>query len=53
MTKYNKDTDNLKSLDIRKILVNNTKVIYKNSYKNRFQILEAITIKNKEKTYYE
>ena len=36
MTKYDKDTDKLKSLDIRKILINNTKIMYKNNnnYKN-------------------
>ena len=29
MTKHNKDTDQLKSSDIRKILINNTKIIFK------------------------
>ena len=47
MTKHNKDTDKLKSLDIRKILINNTKIIYKNNNKNRLQIFEATIIKNK------
>ena len=51
MTKHNKDSDKLKSLDIRKILINNTKIIYKNNNKTRLQIVEVITIKNK-KTYY-
>ena len=45
MTKHNKDTDKLRSPDIRKILINNTKIIYKNNNKNRLQVLEAITIK--------
>ena len=30
MTKHNKDTDKLKSPEKRKILINNTKIIYKN-----------------------
>ena len=47
MAKYNKDTDKLKSLDIRKILINKAKIIYKNSNKNSLQILEAITILKK------
>ena len=47
MTKYNKDTDKLKSPDLRKILINNTKMIYKNKYKNLLQILDAINITNK------
>ena len=45
MTKYNKDTDKLKSPDIRMILINNIKSIYKNNNNNRLKILEAITIK--------
>ena len=28
MTKHNKDTDKLKSQEIRKILIKNTKIIY-------------------------
>ena len=44
MTKHNNDTDKLKSPDIRKIHINNTKIIYKNNNKNRLQILEEITI---------
>ena len=40
MTKHNIDTDKLKFSDIRKILVNNTKIIYKNNNKNHLQILE-------------
>ena len=51
MTKYKKDTDKLKSPNIRKVLSNNTKIIYKNNNKNHLQILEAITLKIK-KTYY-
>ena len=50
MTKHNKDTDKLKSPDIRKILINNTKIIYKYNNKNHLQILEVITIKNKKPT---
>ena len=41
MTKNNKDTDQLRSPDIRNILINNTKIIYKNNNKNRLQVLEA------------
>ena len=37
MTNYNKDTDKLKSLDRRKILINNTEIIYKNNYKNVYK----------------
>ena len=50
MTKHNKDTDQVKSPDIRKILSNNTKMIYKNNKKKRLQILKAKTIKNKKPT---
>ena len=50
MTKYNKDIDKLKSLDIRKILINNTKIIYRNNNKDHLLILKAITIKNEETT---
>ena len=46
MTKHNKDTDKIKSPDIRKILINNTKNIYKNNNKNWLQIFEVIAIKN-------
>ena len=49
MTNHKKDTDKLKSPDIRKIQINNTKIIYRKNNKNRLQILEAITIKNKKK----
>ena len=45
MTKHNKDTDKLNFTGMRKILINNIKIIYKNN-KSRLQILEAITIKN-------
>ena len=49
-TRHDKDTDKLKSLDIRKILINNTKIIYKNNNKkNGLQILKSITIKNRIK----
>ena len=34
----------LKSPDIRKVRINNTKIIYKNNNKNYLQNLEAITI---------
>ena len=47
MTKHNKDTDKLKSADVRRILINKTKIIYKNNNKKSLQILEAINIKNK------
>ena len=46
MTKHNEDTNKLESPDIRKIQINNTKIIYKNNNKNRLQILEALTMKN-------
>ena len=36
------------SPDIRKILINNTKIIYKNTNKNHIQILVAIIMKNKK-----
>ena len=49
MTMDYKDTNKLKSPHIRKILINNAKIIYKNNNKNRLQILEAITIKIKKK----
>ena len=48
MIKHNKDTDNLKSPDIKKILIDNTNIINKNNNKNRLQILEAIPIKIKD-----
>ena len=48
MTKHNKDTDKLKSFDIRKLLNNNTKIIYKNNNKNCLQIFEAISMKIKK-----
>ena len=44
----NKDIDILKSPDIRKIMINNIKIIYKNNNKNHLQILKAINIKNKK-----
>ena len=50
MTKHNKDNDELKYPNIRKILINNTKIIYKNNNKNFLQIFEAITIKKFQKT---
>ena len=45
ITKYNKDTDKHKSPDIRKVLIYNTKIIYKNNSKKYLQILKAISIK--------
>ena len=45
MTKHNKDTDKLESTDIRKVLINNSKIVYKNNNKICLQILETITIK--------
>ena len=48
MRKHKKDSDKHKSPDIRKIFIDNTKIVYKNSNKICLQILEAITIK---KTY--
>ena len=51
MIKHNKDTDKLKSPDIRKILNNKSKIIYKNNNKNRSQILEVQTIKKIMKHY--
>ena len=54
MTKHNKNTDKIKSPDTRKILIKNTKIIYKNNNKNRLQILKALTAKIKKKhTHYE
>ena len=50
MIKHNKDTDKFKSLDIKKKLINNTKIIYKNNNKNHLQIFEAITFKRFLKT---
>ena len=46
MTKDNKDTDKLKSSEIRKILINNTKIMHENNNKNRLQILKGISIKS-------
>ena len=46
MTKYNKDTDKFISPDIKKIQINNIKIIYKNNNNNLLQILEVLTIKN-------
>ena len=37
MTKHNKDTDKLKSPDIRKILINITKIVYKNDNKTVYK----------------
>ena len=47
MANHNKDTDKLKSLHIRKILINNIKIIYKSNNRIRLQIHEEITIKIK------
>ena len=52
MTKHNKVTDKVKSFCIRNILINNTKIMYKNNNKNRLQISKAISMKN-TKTCYE
>ena len=46
MTKHIKDTEKLKSSDIRNIRINKSKIIYRNNNKNRLQSLEAITLKN-------
>ena len=48
MTKHYKDIDKIKSPNVRKILINNTKIIYKNNNKDGLQILKAITIKTKK-----
>ena len=45
--KHNNNTDQLTSFDVRKILTDNSIIIYKNNNKERLQILEAIYIKNK------
>ena len=50
MSKHNKDTDKLKSSNVRKILISNTKIMYKNNNKNHQPILETISIKNKTHT---
>ena len=47
MTKNEKETDKLNFPDLRKIVNDNIKTIYKNNNKNRFKIPKAITIKNK------
>ena len=46
MTEHDKDIDKLKSIDIKKILINTTKIIYENNNKNRLLILETITTRN-------
>ena len=46
MTRHNKDTKKFNSPDIRKILINNMKIMYKNNNKNHLQNFEAISIKN-------
>ena len=45
--KYNNSTKQLTSSDVRKILTDNTIIIYKYNNKNRLQILEATCRKNK------
>ena len=45
MTKHDKDTEKLRSPDIRMIPIKNTKNVYKNNNKNSLQILETITKK--------
>ena len=49
MTKHNKDTDKLKSPDIRKIIINNRKIIYKNNNKKPFTNPWSINYKNLKK----
>ena len=44
MTKHNKNIDKPKSPDIRKILLKNPKIIYKDN-KNRLQIFNLVAIK--------
>ena len=48
---HNEDIDRLKSPDIRKILINSRKILYKNNNKNYLQILKAINIKDKKHYY--
>ena len=47
ITKHNIDTDKLKIPDIRKIMINNAKLMYKNNHKNCLETLDAIIIKKK------
>ena len=42
MTRHNKDIDKLKSSDIRKILINNIKILYKDHNKNLSQSARAV-----------
>ena len=49
--KHNNSTNQLTSSDVRKILTDNTRVMYKNNYKELLKILEAICIKNKKNNH--
>ena len=44
MTRHNKSTNKLKPSDIREILIDDTKTMYKNNNINCLQILEAMRI---------
>ena len=46
---HNNSTKQLKSSDVRKILTDNTIIIYKNNNNKQLQILEAMSIKNLKK----
>ena len=46
--KHNNSTDQLRSSDVRKNLIDNEIIIYKNNNKKQLQILEAMCIKNKK-----
>ena len=48
--KHNNSTNQLTSSDVRKILKDDTIIIYKNNNKKQIQILEAISIKIKKQT---
>ena len=47
--KHNNSTNQLTSSDVRKILTDNTIIIYKNNNNKGLQILETIYIKNYKK----
>ena len=51
LIKHNNSTNQLTSSTVRKILTDNTIIIYKNNYKKRLQILEAICIKDFKKKH--
>ena len=46
--KHNNSTNQLTSSDVRKIPKDNTIIIYKNNYRKRLQILEAICLNIKK-----